>query len=49
LAGTFPLSYGLTVITPVEAIVGVLEGIVTVFVMNALHKVKPELTPVLNE
>ncbi|MBE6486120.1 MAG: hypothetical protein E7Z85_04670 [Methanosphaera stadtmanae] len=49
LAGTFPLSYGLTVITSVEAIVGVLEGIVTVFVMNALHKVKPELTPVLNE
>ena len=49
LAGTFPLTYGLTVITPVEAIVGVLEGIVTVFVMNALHKIKPELTPVMDE
>lgn len=49
LAGTFPLSYGLTVITPVEAIVGVVEGIVTVFVMNALHKVKPELAPVMDE
>ncbi|MBQ6219374.1 MAG: energy-coupling factor ABC transporter permease [Methanosphaera sp.] len=49
IAGTFPLSYGLTVITPVEAIVGILEGIVTVFVMNALHKVKPELAPIMNE
>lgn len=48
LAGTFPLTYGLTVITPVEAIVGILEGIVTVFVMNALHKVKPELAPVMD-
>lgn len=49
MAGTFPLTYGLTVITPVEALVGILEGIVTVFVMNALHKVKPELTPVMDE
>ena len=49
MAGTFPLSYGLTVITPIEAVIGVLEGIVTVFVMNALHKVKPELVPVMDE
>lgn len=45
LAGVYPLSFGLTVITPIEAVVGVLEGIVTVFVMNALLKVKPELVP----
>ena len=49
MAGTFQLTYGLTVITPIEAIVGVVEGIVTVFVMNALHKVKPELVPVMDE
>ncbi len=49
LAGTFPLSYGLTVITPVEAIVGILEGFITVILMNALNKVKPELVPVMNE
>ena len=45
LAGVYSLSFGLTVITPIEAVVGVLEGIVTVFVMNALLKVKPELVP----
>lgn len=49
LAGTFLISYGLSIITPVEAIVGIIEGIVTVFVMNALHKVQPELAPVMNE
>ena len=49
IAGTFPLSYGLTVITPVEAVIGVIEGIVTVFVMNALHKVNPELAPVMDD
>lgn len=48
IAGTFPLTYGLTVLTPIEAVVGILEGIVTVFVMNALRKVQPELVPVLN-
>lgn len=49
LAGVYPLTFGLTVITPIEAVVGVLEGIVTVFVMNALLKVKPELVPELSE
>lgn len=49
LAGVYPITFGLTVITPIEAVVGVLEGIVTVFVMNALLKVKPELVPVLTE
>ncbi|RAP54644.1 MAG: hypothetical protein BZ137_01170 [Methanosphaera sp. rholeuAM130] len=49
LAGVYPLTFGLTVITPIEAVVGVLEGIVTVFVMNALLKVKPELVPELAE
>ena len=49
LAGVYPLSFGLTVITPIEAVVGVLEGIVTVFVMNALLKVKPELVPEMTE
>ena len=41
--------FGLTVITPIEMVVGVIEGLVTIVVMNALNKVKPELTPVLNE
>lgn len=49
LAGVYPLTFGLTVITPIEAVVGVLEGIVTVFVMNALLKVKPELVPELTK
>lgn len=49
LAGVYPITFGLTVITPIEAVVGVLEGIVTVFVMNALLKVKPELVPELSE
>ncbi|MDO5826371.1 MAG: energy-coupling factor ABC transporter permease [Methanosphaera sp.] len=49
LAGVYPLTFGLTVITPIEAVVGVLEGIVTVFVMNALLKIKPELVPELAE
>ncbi|RAP52661.1 MAG: hypothetical protein BZ133_00750 [Methanosphaera sp. SHI613] len=49
LAGVYPITFGLTVITPIEAVVGVLEGIVTVFVMNALLKVKPELVPELTE
>lgn len=49
LAGVYPLTFGLTVITPIEMVVGVLEGIVTVFVMNALLKVKPELVPELTK
>ncbi|RAP50911.1 MAG: hypothetical protein BZ136_00380 [Methanosphaera sp. rholeuAM74] len=49
IAGTYPITFGLTVITPIEMIVGVIEGFVTIVVMNALHKIKPELTPVLNE
>jgi len=49
IAGTYPITFGLTVITPIEMIVGVLEGLVTIFVMNALNKVKPELVPALNE
>lgn len=49
IAGTYPLPFGLTVITPIEMAVGVIEGLVTIVVMNALNKVKPELTPVLNE
>jgi cobalt/nickel transport system permease protein len=48
IAGTYPLSFGLTVITPIEMAVGLIEGLVTIVVMNALNKVKPELTPVLN-
>ena len=49
IAGTYPLMFGLTVITPIEMAVGVIEGLVTIVVMNALNKVKPELTPALNE
>lgn len=49
LAGTFPITFGLSVITPIEAVVGVLEGFVTLFVMYGLKKVKPELVPELNE
>ena len=49
IAGVYPLTFGLTVITPIEMIVGVIEGLVTIVVMNALHKIKPELTPELNE
>ena len=49
IAGTYPLMFGLTVITPIEMVVGVIEGLVTIVVMNALNKVKPELTPALNE
>lgn len=49
IAGTYPLMFGLTVIAPIEMVVGVIEGLVTIVVMNALNKVKPELTPALNE
>ncbi len=49
IAGTYPITFGLTVITPIEMLVGVIEGLVTVFVMKALKTVKPELVPVLNE
>jgi cobalt/nickel transport system permease protein len=49
IAGTYPLIFGLSVITPIEMVVGVIEGIVTIFVMNALKKVKPELVPALKE
>lgn len=49
IAGTYPLMFGLSVITPIEMVIGVIEGLVTIVVMNALNKVKPELTPALNE
>lgn len=49
IAGVYPLTFGLTVITPIEMVIGVIEGIVTIVVMNAIQKVKPELTPALNE
>lgn len=49
LVGVFPLNYGLSTIVPVEAIVGILEGVATVIVMRALAKVKPELVPVMAE
>lgn len=49
IAGTYPITFGLTVITPIEMAVGVIEGIITIVVLNALHKVKPELAPELNE
>jgi len=49
LAGVYPITFGLTVITPIEMIVGVIEGLVTIIVMRALHQIKPELTPALNE
>lgn len=49
IAGTFPLTFGLTVITPIEAVIGILEGFVTLFVMYGLQKVKPELVPELTE
>ena len=49
IAGVYPLTFGLTVITPIEMIVGVIEGLITIVVMNALQKVRPELTPALNE
>ena len=44
----YPIHYGLFTIVPVEAIVGVLEGVVTVIVMKALYKAKPELVPVMS-
>ncbi len=46
VAGTFPISYGFSVIVPIEAFIGVLEAVVTIFVMRALRSVKPELVPV---
>ncbi len=46
IAGTFPLSYGFTFIVPIEAVVGVLEAVVTILVMRALRTIKPELVPV---
>ena len=49
IAGVYPITFGLTVITGIEALVGILEGFVTIFVMRALLKVKPELVPVLTE
>ena len=49
IAGVYPLTFGLTVITPIEMVIGVIEGIITIAVMNALHKIRPELTPALNE
>lgn len=48
IAGTYPLSFGLTVITPIEAVIGIIEGVITIIVMKALHQVKPELTPEFN-
>ena len=49
IAGTFPITYGLTIIVPVEAGVGVLEGAVTIIVMRALKSLKPELVPVMSD
>jgi len=49
IAGTYPITFGLTVITPIEMIIGVIEGVVTIVVMNALLKVKPELAPALTQ
>lgn len=49
IAGVYPLTFGLTVITPIEMVVGVIEGIVTIVVMKALHQIKPELAHELNE
>lgn len=48
IAGTYPITFGLSVITPIEMIIGVLEGIVTIFVMKGLNKIKPELVPIFN-
>ncbi|MDO5851331.1 MAG: energy-coupling factor ABC transporter permease [Methanobacteriaceae archaeon] len=48
IAGIYPLELGLTLIAGTEAIVGIVEGIITVFLMLALNKIKPELVPVLN-
>lgn len=48
ICNVYPIQYGLFTIVPVEAIVGVLEGVVTVIVMKALYKAKPELVPVLS-
>lgn len=49
LAGVFPISTSLVTIVPVEALVGVLEGVITIIVMQALYNVKPELVPVMND
>ena len=48
ICNVYPIQYGLFTIVPVEAIVGVLEGVVTVIVMKALYKAKPELVPVMS-
>ena len=48
IAGIYPLELGLTLISCTEAIVGIVEGIITVVLMLALNKIKPELVPVLN-
>lgn len=48
IAGVYPLSFGLSVITPIEALVGIIEGIITIIVMKSLNKVKPELVPIYN-
>lgn len=47
IAGVFTLDAAFITIIPVEALVGVLEAVVTLVLMKALLKVKPELVPVL--
>ncbi|MCI5866511.1 MAG: energy-coupling factor ABC transporter permease [Methanosphaera sp.] len=49
LAGVYPISFAFMTIVPVEALVGVLEAVVTVIIMKALKTMKPELVPVLDE
>ena len=47
IAGVYPIGFGLITIVPIEALVGVLEAVVTLVLMKALKDIKPELVPVL--
>lgn len=47
IAGVYPIGFGLATIVPIEALVGVLEAVVTLILMKALKDIKPELVPVL--
>ncbi len=49
LSNTFPITYGLTFIVPIEAVVGIIEGVVTVLLMNAIRKIRPELVPAFKD
>lgn len=45
IAGVYPIGASIVTIIPVEMLVGVLEGVVTLVLVKALKNTKPELVP----